>query len=114
MKNCSTLGEALRFWVRHNYAYTHVTRARFETVEGKEQIAVKVEYVIKGLASRRQSVEHGLLLCALNIVQTTGGAARVRKIMLSHEPHLPPKAYRSYFGCDVSFGEKEEIGRAHV
>src|SRR3546814_17877775 len=28
--------------------------------------------------------------------------------MLSHEPHLPPKAYRSYFGCDVSFGEKED------
>src|SRR3546814_3879458 len=52
MKNCSTLGEALRFWVRHNYAYTHVTRARFETVEGKEQIAVKVEYVIKGQIGR--------------------------------------------------------------
>jgi AraC-like DNA-binding protein len=108
MKNCSTLGQAINHWVRHNYAYTRATRARLEADRSKRQIVVRVEYLIDGMPDRRQAAEHGLLLGALNVVKMTGGVARVQKILFSHEPHSPLKVYRAYFGCDVSFGEEED------
>ncbi|MFT4046655.1 MAG: AraC family transcriptional regulator [Solimonas sp.] len=108
MKNCATLGEAVNFWVRHNYAYTRATRARIETDRTQEQVSVKLEYLIKGVTDRRQAVEQGLLLGTLNVAKMTGGAVRPRKVLFSHEPHSPLKTYRNYFGCDVSFGERED------
>lgn len=108
MKNCSTLGEAMKLWVRHNYAYTRATRARIEPEHSKHQVVIRVEYLIDGASDRRQAVEHGLLLGALHVVKITGGAVRVQRILLSHEPHSPLKTYRTYFGCDVNFGERED------
>jgi AraC-like DNA-binding protein len=108
MKNCSTLGQAIDHWVRHNYAYTRATRARLDTDRSKHQIVVRVEYLIDGMPDRRQAAEQGLLLGALNVIKMTSGAARVQKVLFSHEPHSPLKTYRAYFGSDVSFGERED------
>jgi AraC-like DNA-binding protein len=108
MRNCSTLGQAIDYWVKHNYAYTHATRARLEPDRANRRLLVRVEYLIEGVADRRQGAEHGFMLAALNIVKMTGGAARVRKVMFSHEPHSPLKTYRTFFGCDVDFGARED------
>jgi AraC-like DNA-binding protein len=108
MNNCSTLGQAMDHWVRHNYAYTRATRARLEADRSKRQVVVRVEYLLDGMPDRRQAAEHSLLLGALNVLKMTGGAARVQKVLFSHEPHSPLKTYRAYFGADISFGERDD------
>jgi AraC-like DNA-binding protein len=108
MRNCNTLGQAIDYWAAHNYAYTRATRMHLEPDRLKHQLVIRVEFLLEGVPNRRQGMEHALMLAALNIVKMTGGAARVRKILFSHEPHSSLRTYRTYFGCGVGFGEKSD------
>ncbi len=108
MKNSKTLGQAIALWVKHNYAYTHATRVRLEPDCAKHRLVIWLEFLLDGTPDRRQGVEHALMLAALNICKMTGGAARARRILFSHEPQSPLNTYRAYFGCDVRFGERAD------
>jgi AraC-like DNA-binding protein len=108
MKNSKTLGQAIGHLAKHAYAYTRASRVRLELDRANHRMLVWSEILLDGTPDRRQAIEHAFMLAALQIIKVTGGAARARKIMFSHQPHSSIKTYRAYFGCDVGFGEKAD------
>lgn len=108
MKNSKTLGQAIGYCAKHIHAYSLATRVRFEPDRAQHQLLVRLEILLDRIPDKRQAVEHALMLASLNIRELTGGAARVRKILFSHEPQSSIKTYRLFFGCEVSFGQRAD------
>lgn len=105
MKNSKTLGQAIGYCAKNIHAYSVATRVRFEPDRPHHKLLVRLEILLERVPDKRQAVEHALMLASLNIRELTGGAARVRRILLTHEPIASTRAYRQHFNCDVSFGE---------
>ncbi|MGO9931071.1 MAG: AraC family transcriptional regulator [Steroidobacteraceae bacterium] len=108
MKHSKTLGQAIGYCARNTHVYSSATHVRFEPDRAKHQLLVRLEILLDRMPDKRQAVEHAFMLSNQNIIEITGGAARVRKVLFSHEPDLDPKSYRTFFGCDVSFGQKAD------
>jgi AraC-like DNA-binding protein len=108
MKNSKTLGQAIGYCAKHIHAYSVATRVRFEPDRQNHQLLVRLEILLDRMPDKRQAVEHALMLASLNIRELTGGGARVRKILFTHDPQTSPRSYRQFFGCDVSFGQKAD------
>lgn len=103
MKNSKTLGQALGYCAKQIRAYCLATHVRFIPDRPGHRLFVGLEILLDGPASQSQVIEHGLLLASLNVIDITGGAARVRKVSFRHAPLSAPSAYRAAFGCDVLF-----------
>ncbi|MGJ4728171.1 AraC family transcriptional regulator [Luteimonas sp. SDU101] len=106
MKNSTTLGQAIGYCAKNIHAYSLATRVRFEPDRPNHRLLVKLEILLERAPDRRQAVEHALMLASLNMRELTGGGARVRKVLFTHEPQASTRLYRQYFNCDVVFGEK--------
>ena len=106
MKNSSTLGQAIGYCAKNIHAYSVATRVRFEPDRPNHRLLVKLEMLLERAPDKRQAVEHALMLASLNMRELTGGGARVRKVLFTHEPQASTRVYRQYFNCDVVFGEK--------
>jgi AraC-like DNA-binding protein len=108
MKNSKTLGQAIGYCARNIHAYSMATRVRFEPDRANHLLLVRLEVLVDRAPDKRQVVEHALMLASLNMRELTGGAARVRKILFSHEPQGPLRSYRQFFGCEVAFDQKAD------
>jgi AraC-like DNA-binding protein len=108
MKNSATLGQALGYCKRHIHAYSLATRVRFEPDRANHRLFLGLEILLERTPERRQVIEHGLMLANLNVMEITGGAARVREVSFRHQPLAAPGAYRAAFGCEVRFGQRAD------
>lgn len=108
MKNSKTLGQAIGYCARNIHAYSIATRVRFEPDRPNHKLLVRLEILLERMPDKRQAVEHALMLASLNIRELTGGGARVRKVLLTHEPLSALRVYRQHFNCEVAFGEKAD------
>lgn len=108
MKNSKTLGQAIGYCAKNTHAYSVATRIRFEPDRANHKLLVRLEILLERAPDKRQAVEHALMLASLNMREITGGGARVRKVMFTHDPQLPLRVYRQYFGCEVSFGDRAD------
>lgn len=104
MKNSQTLGQALGYCARQIQAYSLATRVRFRPDRANHKLFVGLEILLDGLADKSQVIEHGLLLAALNVIDITGGTARVRQVSFRHMPLSTAAVYQGAFGCEVLFG----------
>lgn len=104
MKNSETLGQALGYCKRHIHAYSLATRVRFVPDRANHKLFLGLEILLERAPQKAQVIEHGLLLANLNVMEITGGAARVREVCFRHAPLSSPGVYRAAFGCDVKFG----------
>ncbi len=107
LKNSQTLGQAIDYCSSHIHAYSLATRARLQP-EGADRYLLRVEILVDEVPPKDQTMEHALMLASQNIIKLTNGAARVRKVLFTHEPKSPLQTYRSFFGCDVSFGQRTD------
>lgn len=105
MENSNTLGEALEFVVDHIHAYSLAARMRLEPDRSAHRLLVPFDILLDRLPRKRQAIEQALLLAHLNAVQITGGQARVREVLFSHQPLSPLRTYREYFGCEIRFDQ---------
>ena len=105
MENSNTLGEALEFVVDHIHAYSLAARMRLEPDRSTHRLLVPFDILLDRLPRKQQAIEQVLLLAHLNAVQITGGQARVREVLFSHQPLSPLRTYREYFGCEVRFDQ---------
>jgi AraC-like DNA-binding protein len=108
MKNSKTLGQAIGYCAKNIHAYSVATRVRFEPDRSRHLLLVRLEILLDRAPDKRQAVEHALMLASLNMRELSGGGARVRKVLFSHEPQMSPGAYRQFFGCDVHFEQKAD------
>lgn len=108
MKNSKTLGQALGYCAKHIHAYSLATRVRFEPDRANQLLLVKLQILLEDMPDKRQAVEHALMLASLNIVELAGPEARVKRILFSHAPLSSLMAYRSYFHCEVLFGQTSD------
>lgn len=108
MKNSSTMGQALGYCARHIHAYSLATRVRFAPDRTNHKLFVGLEILLDNLPGKSQAIEHGLLLANRNILDITGGAARVRAVAFQHRPQSALEVYRELFGCDVRFGQPRD------
>ncbi|MGY0610785.1 AraC family transcriptional regulator [Luteimonas sp. A501] len=108
MRNSTTLGQAIGYCAKSIHAYSVATRIRFVPDRPNHKLLVRLEILLERTPDRRQAVEHALMLASLNIRELTGGNARVRKVLFTHEPQAPLRAYRQYFNCEVAFGEQAD------
>lgn len=104
MKNSKTLGQALGYCAKQIQAYSLATRVRFVPDRANHKLFVGLEILLEGLADKAQVLEHALLLAALNVIDITGAAARVRQVSFRHLPVSTPDIYAGAFGCEVVFG----------
>jgi AraC-like DNA-binding protein len=104
MKNSRTLGQALGYCARQIQAYSLATRVRFVPDRTAHTLFVELQILLDGLANETQLIEHDLLLAAANVIEVTGGVARVRHVYFRHLPLSPADVYQAAFGCQVSFG----------
>lgn len=108
MKNSSTMGQALGYCARHIHAYSLATKVRFAPDRPNHRLFVGLEILLDNLPGKAQALEHGLLLANRNIIDITGGAARVRSATFQHRPLSSLETYRELFGCDVRFGQPRD------
>ena len=108
MRNSNTLGEALDYVVKHSHAYSLAARMRFEPDRANHKLLVGFEVLLDRLPSKRQAIEQALLLANLNVIEITGGQARVREVLFRHQPLSSLRTYRDYFGCEVRFDQKAD------
>ena len=108
MKNSTTLGQAIGYCAKNTHAYSIATKIRFEPDRSRHLLLVRLEILLDRAPDKRQAVEHALMLASLNMRELSGGGARVRKVLFSHEPQMSPRAYRQFFGCDVYFEQKAD------
>lgn len=104
MKNSQTLGQALGYCAKQIQAYSLATRVRFFPDRRHHKLFVGLEILLDGLTHQSQVIEHALALAALNVIDITGGAAKVRRVSFRHLPLSSLDLYRDAFGCDVLFG----------
>jgi AraC-like DNA-binding protein len=103
MKNSQTLGQALGYCAKQIRAYSLATRVRFVPDRPNHKLFVGLEILLDGVEGKSQVVEHGMLLANLNVMDITGGAARVRRVSFRHAPLSPLSVYQAAFGCEVQF-----------
>ncbi len=108
MKYSATVGEALGYCAKHIHAYSLATRVRFRPDRSTQTLFVSLDILLEDVPDLRQVTEHALSLANLNIIDITGGRARVREVRFSHEPQMPLREYRRHFGCEVLFGQEED------
>ena len=104
MKNSKTLGHALGYCAKQIQAYSLATRVRFVPDRAHHKLFVGLEILLDRLANESQAIEHALLLANLNVIDITGGAARVRQVCFRHAPVSALNVYAGAFGCEVLFG----------
>ena len=104
MKNSQTLGQALGYCARQIHAYSLATRVRFVPNRPRREVSVELQVLLDGPARGTQVIEHALLLAALNVIDITGGRARVRRVSFRHAPQCALGIYGAAFGCEVTFG----------
>jgi AraC-like DNA-binding protein len=104
MKNSQTLGQALGYCARQIQAYSLATHVEFVPNRARHNLFVELEIRVAGLAQKSQIIEHDLLLAASNVIDVTGGVARVRHVSFQHSPLSTADVYQDAFGCPVSFG----------
>jgi AraC-like DNA-binding protein len=108
MRNSNTLGEALEYVAKHYHAHSLAARIRLEQDRSHERLFVGHQILLDQLPNQRQVLEQILLLAHLNVVEITGGHARVRTVLFSHQALSPLRTYRQNFGCDVRFDQRED------
>lgn len=108
MKNSKTLGQAIGYCAKNTHAYCRATRVRFEPDRANHLLLLRLEITLDRIPDKRQGVEHACMLANLNMSEITGGAVRVRKVLFSHAPQSSLKTYRTFFGCEVLFGQKAD------
>ena len=79
-----------------------------EQARDLQQWDIGLEILLDRLPKKSQAIEHALLLASLNIIDISGGAARVRQVSLRAPPVSAPSVYRAAFGCDVLFGAEAD------
>lgn len=108
MKNSPTFGDALNYVVNHTYAHSLAARISFEPIPDTPAVLVSHDILLDKVSHRAQAIEHILLLGHLAAIEITGGQARVRQVLLRHQPQSDLKSYRRYFGCRVRFGQERD------
>lgn len=108
MRNSNTLGDALDYVRSHSHAHSLAARVRIERHSGSRSVFVGHDILLDRLPNRSQAMEQFLLLAHLNAMEITGGRAQVRKVRFRHQPLSPLSVYRRYFGCEVSFDQRED------
>jgi AraC-like DNA-binding protein len=106
LKNSNTLGEALDYAAKHIHAYSRAARINFERDRANHKLSIGFEMLLDRLPNNRQAMEHAMLLANLNVMEITGGQARIREVLFRHQPLSSLKTYRNYFGCEVRFDQK--------
>jgi AraC-like DNA-binding protein len=108
MKNSRTFGEALDYVATHYHAHSLAARTRFEQDRAQGRVFVGHQILLGQLPSQRQVIEQVLLLGHLNAMEITGGQARARMVLFSHQALSSARTYRQYFGCEVRFDQRED------
>ncbi|MCG2842024.1 AraC family transcriptional regulator [Sandaracinobacter sp. RS1-74] len=108
MKNSETIGQALGYCAKHIHAYSLATRVRFKPDRSRHILFVSLNILLEEMLDSRQVVEHALLLANLNIVDISGGRARLREVHFRHMPQMPVREYRRHFSCEVLFDQAED------
>jgi AraC-like DNA-binding protein len=104
-RHARNFGEALEFVSRHSYAHSLAAGFWLKRVRAGKATMLGHDLLLERLPAKRQVVEQVLLTAHLWAIRLTGGLARARGVYFRHQPMSSPRTYRSYFGCDVSFGE---------
>lgn len=107
MRNSRIVAEAVNYCIENVHAYCIATRARLDPFGPGEQ-ALRLDLLVEHLLDKRQAMEHTLLLSGASISDMTGGAAKVRRVLIGHQPVAPLDCYRHFFGCEVSFGQSTD------
>lgn len=104
-RHARTFGEALETVSRHSYAHSLAAGFWLKPARSGKAVMLGHDLLLERLPAKRQVVEHVLLTAHLWAIRLTGGLVRARAVYFRHQPVSPPRTYRSYFGCDVSFGQ---------
>ncbi|MET0269099.1 MAG: AraC family transcriptional regulator [Sphingomonas sp.] len=105
MRHSRSFGDALDYVRGHTHAHSpavHVWRRR---LPGGGAVFMGHDLLLDRVHARAQAMEQILLLGHLAAIDLTGGHVRARHVHFRHQPVSPPRLYRRYFGCDVSFGQ---------
>ncbi len=105
MRHSRTVGQALGYCMKHIHAYSLATRVRFRPDRLNHRLFLSLDMLLDGAIEKAQVIEHALMLANLNLIDITGGAVRAREVSFRHQPLSPLRLYRSFFGCDVRFGQ---------
>ncbi len=107
MRNSRNFGAALSYVATHNFAHSLAARIRLKPHAGNAVVSTH-DILLDGIGNRAQAVEHLMLAGHVLALQITGGRARARKILFRHQPLSSPRTYRSYFHCEILFGQQED------
>lgn len=105
MRNSPTFGDALIYASEHSHAHSRAARVWLREIPDESAVFAGHELLLGNIASRVQAMELILLIGHIQAIEMTGGYARARRIHFRHEPVSSRRTYRSYFGCEVRFGE---------
>ena len=108
MKNSATLGDAIDYVANHFFVHSLAAGMYRVPNAADRTLVVGHEILVDGLGSKRQIIEQVLLLGHFNVVEITGGRARVREVRFRHQPLSSRATYRLHFGCGARFNERED------
>jgi AraC-like DNA-binding protein len=108
MQHSRTLGDALDYVSGHTYAHSLAARIWLRPCPEERTVFVGHDILLDRLTNRSQAMEQILLIGHLVAKDLTGGYARARRIHFRHQPIVPLKTYRRYFGCEIGFGQNED------
>jgi AraC-like DNA-binding protein len=108
MKNSRTFGDALDYVSKHTYAHSLAARVWQKRLKSEGMVFSGHDILLDRIPVKTQAMEQILLIGHFAAMEITGGRARVRRAHFRHQPVSPPTTYRSYFGCEVRFGQNED------
>lgn len=104
-RHARSFGEALELVSRHSYAHSLAAGFWLKPVRAGKATLLGHDLLLERLPAKRQVVEQVLLTAHLWAIRLTSGLARARGVYFRHQPMSSARTYRSYFGCEVGFGE---------
>jgi AraC-like DNA-binding protein len=108
MRNSRTFGDALDYASKHAYAHSLAAGIWLQRCAADKTALVGHDILLDRAPNKAQAVEQVLLLGHLAAMDITHGKVRVRRVHFRHQPVSSPRTYRSYFGCEVLFGQNED------
>lgn len=103
LASSKTLGEGLKRVARYSAIQNEGVHITYRESNG---LAIALEYVGVARHLDRHQIEFFVAMLLKLCRQATGRKLMPRSVKLVHRRSDVPNSYRSYFGCDISFGSK--------
>lgn len=102
-----TYGAALETITQYSYAHSLAIGMSLRQARSDETISLSHDILLYPLPDKRQATELTLLMAHLTALRLTSGRVRACAVDFRHQPMATARVYRSYFGCEVRFGQQD-------